>query len=425
MKALSELIESARRELPASPYARWASILFSLSVLTFQVSIAAAQALLYAAVVVYVIHLLRTRQVPQFLPVKLPLALFATLSVISIFWAENPEIGWFAARKLALFLIWLLAVNSVLSVNHLKFLYQALFLESALTGLVAIGQFIAQYRMVRAVHPGQVYFYMTAERVHGLMGHWMNFGGQEMLVFAALLSYLLFSARRRKAWSFVLILVGTSIILNFTRGVWLGCLVAAIYLIGRSRPRLIWGLPVLLFAGYLAAPPLVRHRLEVLRHPSADPALSIRFEMWQVALRVIRRHPLVGVGPNNIEEVYLLYLPAGKGPEMGYREHMHNNFLQFAAERGVPCLGAWIWLMGALCWGFVKIRRRLIRSGRPTWVADAAIAAWLALVAEGFFEFNFGTSPVLMVFLFITATPFLLEKSELVGESRVHEGEAF
>jgi hypothetical protein len=76
--------------------------------------------------------------------------------------------------------------------------------------------------------------------------------------------------------------------------------------------------------------------------------------------------------------------------------------------------------MGALCWWFVKIRRRLIRSGRPTWIADAAIAAWLALVAEGFFEFNFGTSPVLMVFLFISATPFLLEKFEFVGESRIN-----
>ena len=425
MKALSEIIESARRELPASVFARWASILFSLSVLSFQVSIAAAQALLAAAVVVYVIHLLRTGQVPQFLPIKLPLALFATLSVISIFWAENPEIGWFAARKLVLFLIWPLAVNLVFSAAHLKFLYQALFLESALTGLVAIGQFIAQYRVVRALHPGQVYFYMTAERVHGLMGHWMNFGGQQMLVFAALLSYLLFSARRRKAWSLVLILVGTSITLNFTRGVWLGCLVAAIYLTGRSRPRLLWGLPVLLFAGYLAAPPLVRHRLEVLRHPSADPALSIRFEMWQVALQMIRKHPLVGVGPNNIVQVYILYLPPGMAPERGYREHMHNNFLQFAAERGLPCLGAWIWLMGALCWWFVKIRRRLIRSGRPTWIVDAAIAAWLALVAEGFFEFNFGTSPVLMVFLFISATPFLLEKFEFVGGSRADEGEAF
>ena len=135
---------------------------------------------------------------------------------------------------------------------------------------------------------------------------------------------------------------------------------------------------------------------------------------------MIRKHPFVGVGPNNIVQVYILYLPPGMAPERGYREHMHNNFLQFAAERGLPCLGAWIWLMGALCWWFVKIRRRLIRSGRPTWIADAAIAAWLALVAEGFFEFNFGTSPVLMVFLFISATPFLLEKFEFVGESRIN-----
>ena len=35
---------------------------------------------------------------------------------------------------------------------------------------------------------------MTLTRNHGFMGHWMNFGGQQMLVFAALLAFLLLSA---------------------------------------------------------------------------------------------------------------------------------------------------------------------------------------------------------------------------------------
>jgi hypothetical protein len=65
--------------------------------------------------------------------------------------------------------------------------------------------------------------------------------------------------------------------------------------------------------------------------------------------------------------------------------------------------------MGALAWYSWKIRRR-IRQDR--WVADAALAGWFAFFFEGFFEFNFGTSPVLMVFLFVMSAPLLVQRSE-------------
>jgi hypothetical protein len=45
-------------------------------------------------------------------------------------------------------------------------------------------------------------------------------------------------------------------------------------------------------------------------------------------------------------------------------------------------------------------------------MADAALAGWLAFFVEGFFEFNFGTSPVLMLFLFMMAAPMVLQRSE-------------
>jgi O-antigen ligase len=148
-------------------------------------------------------------------------------------------------------------------------------------------------------------------------------------------------------------------------------------------------------------------------HPTEEPALSIRLEMWRVALKMIRAHPWVGVGPNNIEEAYDLYLPKGKTPELGYHSHFHNDFLQFGAERGLPCLAAWVWLMGALGWYTWKLRRQL---SAQRWIADASFAAWMAFLVEGCFEFNFGTSPVLMAFLFVTSTPFIAGSVASSGE---------
>ncbi|HEY6290941.1 MAG TPA: O-antigen ligase family protein [Terriglobia bacterium] len=415
MTSLRQQIQIFWQNLPNPGALRWAAIFFGLSALSFLLSVAAAQIFFSLAGICYAIDLLRRPRVPSFPLIKLPLALFCFFTVLSIGWAENPTIGWTVVRKLTLFLIILLTVNLIVSVRHLTMIYQVMFVESAIAGLVAAVQFVVEYRQVRAEHPDQFYYYMTLFRVHGFMGHWMTFGGQQMLVSIALAAYLLLSTRGRpttgpaKYWWIILVIVATSIVLNFTRGVWIGCGVASVYLVARWRPRLLWVLPALVVAGYLAAPSLLRERLGTVFHPSADPAIAVRFEMWRVGLAMIRRHPIVGVGPNNINEVYLTYLPPRTQPVAAWHEHLHDDYLQLAAERGLPCLIAWLWLMGALGWQILRIRRLLSRHGQSTWVADASLAGWLAFMAEGWFEFNFGTTPVLMVFLFMMSTPFAAE----------------
>jgi len=359
-------------------------------------------------------------------------------------------VGGFVVRKLVLFSILLMAVNLVISARHLKFLYQGLFVESGVVGALAAFQFVMQYHAAERLHPGQIYIYMRGDRIHGLMGHWMNFGGQQMLVSLALFAFLLLDrhmttglspvrgitvprdaasesgrqfTRGKIWWWLILVMIATSVVLNFSRGIWLGSFIACIYLVGRWRARWLWVLPVLLMVGYWISPDLIRRRIDSVKHPSTDPSLAIRFEMWQVGLRMIQSHPLVGVGPNNIPETYTLYLPPGKSPIVGYREHLHDDYLQLAAERGLPCLAAWLWLIVAFAHQALRIRRKLMRDPSTVdsvWVAEAAFSCVLAFATEGIFEFNFGTSPVLMVFLFIVTTPFVVERASerLKGSSQ-------
>lgn len=400
MVRVKEILRSAWAELPAEPWARRASLAFSLSVLTFLISIAASQLFLAVAGVCFAVHLLRDQSNLRFPPVKAPLGLFCLFTFLSLLWAADSTVGWPAVRKLVLFLIMLFAANLVVSQKHLRVLYQGLFLESAVAGLVAAGQLIARYQLVRTLYPDQVYYQMAFEqRVQGFMGHWMHFGGQQMLLFSALLAFLLLGKAQGKVWWVVLGVVASSIVFGLTRGVWLGAFAAAVYVVARWKPRTLAVLPLVLVLGWLVAPSLVRQRVRNALHPTGDPALSIRLEMWQVALRMIRAHPWLGVGPNNIVAEYPLYLPPGKSPVVGYHGHLHNNFLQLAAERGLPALAAWLWFMVALAWYFRNVRRQ------AGWVAEGALAGWLALLVEGFFEFNFGSSPVLMLFLFLATTP--------------------
>lgn len=399
--------------------ARWASIFFSLSVLTFLISIAASQLSLTAAALLYFAHLLHAKPTPsiRFPPVKLPLAFFCVWTVVSLCFAEFPAAGGFTIRKLTLFLILLLTVNLIVSARHLVFLLKGLFVEAAVAGVVGAAQFARQYRSVRLHHPHKIYLYMTMTRIVGFQGHWMNFGGQQMMLFAVAAAFLLFARGQgaaampggdsRWGWLWIaFVLIVLSILLNLTRGVWLGCFVAAIYLIARWRARWLWALPVLIALTLIAGPKMLRHREESVLHPTRDTSLAERFEMWGVGWRMIKKHPWVGVGPDNIPGLYDFYLPPGEPAIVGYHDHLHDNFIQLAAERGLPCLAAWLWLMGAFLWGCVRVRRRFASFA---WLADAGIAVWLTLVVEGVFEFNFGSSPVLMVFLFLIAAPFVLE----------------
>jgi O-antigen ligase len=435
------MLAAARAELPRESLACWASVFFSACVLTLLLSIAATQAFLALASVLYFAHLLRAKPAIGFPPVKLPLALFCIWTVVAMIWATSPAAGGFEIRKLSLFLFLLLTVNLVVSARHLRFLLEGMFLESAVAGIVGADQFIRRYEQVRIKHPHRIYAQMTVLRIHGFMGHWMNFGGQQMLVFGLLVAFLLLRPRWKRnvapgfgpagakravapgfspagnapgktqpaLWWIALAIIVVSIILNLTRGIWLGSFVGAIYLVARWRARWLWALPVLIGIFAIAGPRLMRLRIESVLHPSRDPSLAIRFQMWRVGWRMIEKHPLVGVGPDNIPEVYDLYLPPHVVPIVGYHEHLHNDYIQLAAERGLPCLAAWLWFMMALGWGSLRVARR-VTSLR--WVAQGALAGWLALLVEGCFEFNFGTSPVLMVFLFVISIPFAAERIE-------------
>jgi putative inorganic carbon (hco3(-)) transporter len=419
---LPTFLDAIHKELPRAGLLRWASIFFSLSVLTILLSVAASQTFFTLAGALYAVHLLRHPEVPRFPPVKLPLALFCLTTIISIGWAENPVIGWLAVRKFTLFLILLFALNLILTRRHLVALYASLFAESAAAGVLSVWQFVEQYREVRIAHPGRIYRFMTLYRITGFLGHWINFGGQQMLVFVAMVGFLLLAGReagraggerpertsrrtRALAW-LAFALVCLSILLNLSRGVWVGCFVGGVYLVARWRARWLLALPVLAAVALVAAPKLVRERAESIVQPQGDSSVAMRVEMLRVGLNMVRRHPWVGVGPNNIPEVYDLYLPPHQAPIPGYHDHLHNNFVQFAAERGLPCLAAWMWLMAALGWHCWRIRGQKIRL---RWLAEAGFAAWLAMLVEGTFEFSFGSTPVLMLFLFVIASPFVVQ----------------
>ena len=81
--------------------------------------------------------------------------------------------------------------------------------------------------------------------------------------------------------------------------------------------------------------------------------------------------------------------------------HLHNVPLQIAAERGLPALAVWLWFIVALA----RDLWTLPSASRERELAATAMATVVALLTAGLFEYNFGDSEVLMLFLTIVTLP--------------------
>jgi len=130
----------------------------------------------------------------------------------------------------------------------------------------------------------------------------------------------------------------------------------------------------LIIVGAVGARPVI-NRLKASR----DQSYSARFRAmtWQGAWRMFRAHPWAGVGTGSFDAVYPRYAV------VGYTQHAHNSYLQWACENGVP--GLFFLVVGLVISAWLGLRAT---GGpeRPGWplgqqrLLAAGLAAGLAAV---------------------------------------------
>jgi O-antigen ligase len=101
-----------------------------------------------------------------------------------------------------------------------------------------------------------------------------------------------------------------------------------------------------------------------------------RNDEWRATWRVIRRQPITGIGPGNLD---LLYRTRG-GATVTVR-YAHDEYLQFLAEEGAIGFAL---LAGGLVLTTVALVRGM-RAGRP--LAAASLSAWAALLVHSSLDF--------------------------------------
>jgi O-antigen ligase len=193
-----------------------------------------------------------------------------------------------------------------------------------------------------------------------------------------------------------------ALVVSETRSAWIGALAGLSVLCLLRAPRFLW-----LVAAGTAAVLVVRPAAVTERLTLGDASTSDRIYMWQAGLDMVLDRPVFGEGPGMVLEVY----PRYRWPEATHamQPHLHDNFLQVAAERGVPALVFLLWWAAAVFAAAIREARRAAGGPRgPAWEAGAALAALAAVFVAGLFEYNLGDSEVLMLVLLLTAVPFAL-----------------
>jgi putative inorganic carbon (HCO3(-)) transporter len=115
------------------------------------------------------------------------------------------------------------------------------------------------------------------------------------------------------------------------------------------------GLFLYLGPGHVARTLIYVGRAETLADYSS---WAKRVETWERSMRVIRDHPLTGIGFDGLFEVIHARYPTFVIPAGRDHTHAHNVFLQVALDLGLPGLVGFVWLIAAYAWMMWEVYRR-------------------------------------------------------------------
>jgi O-antigen ligase len=369
--------------------ATWLLLLF---VAALQMSIFAAQILLSLMLVCWVALLIRDRARPSAPAFFTSLVVYGVLTLLSSAFSLKPAVS-FADDKQLLLLVVVPAVFDLARGRRAS---------TVIDVIVTVGAASAAVGMIQY---GLLHFDSLGKRPQGISHHYMTYSGFLMLVVCAALARLVFGSRDRIWPALVMPAIVVALFLTLGRGAWVGTCVAVALLLSLKDFRLIAWVPIVVAIVFAMAPDTVTRRM-VSMFDLQDPSNRDRVAMLSTGVAMTRAHPLTGVGPNMVPEVYVQYRAPGAVEPVN--PHLHNVPMQIAAERGLPALGVFLWFVIGLGRSLLK----MFRAGGHRVLSATGISALVAMLAAGMFEYNFGDSEFLMLFLVLITLPFAAMRPE-------------
>ena len=380
---------------------RAAFIALATFVAALQVSIALANILLTVTGVLWVALLIKKQErvtAPQWFWL---LPAYAALTLMSAVMSLAPVTSIIDSKQLLLFLI-------VPGVYRLARGQRAITIATVIISVGAASAIIgiAQYGIFEYDNLGR--------RPQGSLTHYMTYSGLLMLVSGMAAARLLFHGRDRTWPALVMPALLAALALTFTRSAMVGTCVGIGLLLAIKDLRLLLLAPIVAGLFTAVAPEQITARLYSTFDPQNETVRD-RIAMMRTGVRLVRDYPLMGVGPEMVEAVYADYRDPAAVQESN--PHLHNVPIQIAAERGIPALLAWVALIVAVTRGLVH----QLRTGAYRSLPAGGLAAVGGMLAAGMFEYNFGDSEFLMLWLVLVTLPFAAEAEPITSDQPTTE----
>lgn len=320
-------------------------------------------------------------------------------TMVSTAGSSDPSAAGPQLKKFFVFLMVPVVSSAFRTVDGSRRLAEAWFVAVSIAVSLGVFQFIRSVAAIAASGEDFMTAYLSA-RITGFFSHWLTFSQAALIVFVALLSYLLFAKRRpgfRAWWALAALILAVLALLSMTRSVWLALVVTGVYFVAVYRPRALVLAPFVLAAVYFLAPASIQQHVASINIESNQA----RIIMWRTGLRMIEAHPVLGVGPEQVGPRFGEFQP----PDVtelppAYYGHLHNVYIHYAAERGIPATLIVLWLFAKIIWDLsqaLRSRPRLRDDRR--FLLHAGISGTLAMMVVSCFDVSLGDSEVLGAYL--------------------------
>ena len=255
-------------------------------------------------------------------------------------------------------------------------------------------------------------------RIRGSLSHYMTFAGVLLIGDCLLLAWIACGDGRRRLWAWVaLAAINLALLGSYTRNAWVALLVVVTVLVVVRAPKFLWAyLPVTALLLVLVPQPMLSRFVSIA--DLHDPSNYDRLCMVSAGLDMVKERPIFGIGPAMVSRRYTIYRHP-TAPRF-WVPHLHNSYLNLAAERGLVSLAAFLALLGLSArqaW-----RRLRLEGGLRGPRADLFLGVLLVLLGfcvAALFEDNWADAEVQRVLVFVLALPFcFLEEKEVGREER-------
>ncbi|MFH1541085.1 MAG: O-antigen ligase family protein [Elusimicrobiota bacterium] len=224
---------------------------------------------------------------------------------------------------------------------------------------------------------------------------------------------------------FILTLINfVAIGLNYSRTYYVAILATGLLILLREKIKwLIFGtgLVFLLFIGIFKYSYTLKNKVTSIFDTKENLSNVMRLWMWGTALKIMKEHPIIGVGYGNWEKEVKIYFEnekeqypllwiisrsykvgrSEKGILNVFKSHPHNTYLNVGVSEGLIGL-----ILFVLFWFGNSImafkRARMTEKGSTTYALNLAVGySIIMLMIAGFFENNLTTARILLPITFL------------------------